>query len=130
MSDLGIDTTRCHLNGPTTDIQKEYINSSIFVLSSRFEGFGMVLIEAMACGLPVVSYACPCGPKDIIKDGEDGLLVDNGNVNALAETMSCLITDDVLRQSMSQAGRRNVRRFNIEQIAQYWKTVFEKNENL
>ena len=82
---LGIEASRCHLNGPTTNIQLEYANSSLFVFSSRFEGFGMVLVEAMACGLPVVSFSCPCGPKDIIKDGEDGLLVENGNVDALAD---------------------------------------------
>ena len=88
MKELGIDDNRCHLYGPTTDIQQEYVNSSIFVFSSRFEGFGMVLVEAMACGLPVVSFDCPCGPKDIIKDGEDGILVENGNIKLFASSLS------------------------------------------
>lgn len=123
--ELGIDKRRCHLNGPTADIQKEYINSSLFVLSSRFEGFGMVLIEAMVCGLPVVSYACPCGPKDIIKDGEDGLLVENGNVDALADAVCRLINDEPLRQSMAHAGRTNVSRFSIDHIAIQWQWLFE-----
>ena len=123
--ELGIDKRRCHLNGPTADIQKEYINSSLFVFSSRFEGFGMVLIEAMACGLPVVSYACPCGPKDIIKDGEDGLLVENGNVDALADAVCRLINDEPLRQSMAHAGRTNVIRFGIDHIAIQWQRLFE-----
>lgn len=130
VKDLGIDSSRCHLNEPTADIQQEYVNSSIFTFSSRFEGFGMVLIEAMACGLPVVSFACPCGPKDIIKDGEDGLLVGNGNIDALAVSVSQLISDETLRISMSQAGQRNVQRFYMEHIAKRWKDIFESNKIL
>jgi glycosyltransferase involved in cell wall biosynthesis len=125
MKELGIDGNRCHLNGPTADIQKEYVNSSVFAFSSRFEGFGMVLVEAMACGLPVVSFACPCGPKDIIKDEEDGLLVENGNVQALADAIGRLMADERLRHSMEQAGLRNVRRFSIDNIAERWKVLFE-----
>lgn len=125
MKELGIDGNRCHLNGPTADIQKEYVNSSVFAFSSRFEGFGMVLVEAMACGLPVVSFACPCGPKDIIKDEEDGLLVENGNVQALADAIGRLMADERLRHSMGQAGLRNVRRFSIDNIAERWKVLFE-----
>lgn len=125
MEELGVDAGRCHLNGPTSNIQQEYANSSLFVFSSRFEGFGMVLVEAMACGLPVVSYACPCGPKDIVRDGEDGLLVENGNVEALASALSRLMSDESLRHSMSQAGRKNVQRFSMEQIALSWKQLFE-----
>lgn len=125
MKTFGVDAKRCHLNGPTPDIQQEYINSSIFVFSSRFEGFGMVLVEAMACGLPVVSFDCPCGPKDIVKDGEDGLLVENGNIDLLASSLSRLMNDETLRQSMSKAGLKNVQRFNIEQIAEQWRLLFE-----
>jgi glycosyltransferase involved in cell wall biosynthesis len=113
------------LNGPTADIQKEYVNSSIFVFSSRFEGFGMVLVEAMACGLPVVSFDCPCGPKDIVKDGEDGILVENGNIELLATSLSKMMRDEALRQAMSQAALKNVQRFRIEQIAEQWRKIFE-----
>ncbi|MDE7456777.1 MAG: glycosyltransferase family 4 protein [Prevotella sp.] len=128
MEDLGIDAARCHLNGPTSDIQSEYVNSSLFVFSSRFEGFGMVLVEAMACGLPVVSFACPCGPRDIIKDGYDGLLVENGNVEALTNSLSMLMNDETLRFSMSQEGQKNVQRFRMEQVAQQWNAVFKLNK--
>lgn len=126
MSQLRIDSSRCHLNGPTTNIQQEYANSSLFVFSSRFEGFGMVLVEAMAYGLPVVSFDCPCGPKDIISDGEDGVLVEKGNVDALADGLSRMMSDEQLRISMSQAARRNVKRFHIDQIADRWRLLFSE----
>lgn len=129
VKELGIDSRRCHLNGPTTNIEQEYVNSSLFVFSSRFEGFGMVLVEAMACGLPVVSFACPCGPKDIVIHGEDGFLVDNGNIEALASNMSQLMGDESLRMSMSQAGQNNSYRFGMEIITVRWKGIFESNEN-
>lgn len=121
-----LDISRCQLNGPTTNIQQEYVDSSIFAFSSRFEGFGMVLVEAMACGLPVVSFACPCGPKDIVNDGEDGLLVENGNVEAFAEALSRLMADDDRRRRMAEAGRRNVQRFRMEQIGAQWQQLFAR----
>jgi len=125
MKKLGIDRNRCHLNGPTADIQKEYVNSSIFAFSSRFEGFGMVLVEAMACGLPVVSFACPCGPKDIVRDGEDGFLVENGHVDDLAQQMIKLMAYDNLRMAFAHRAQQNVQRFNMEHIASRWKSLFE-----
>ena len=124
VNELGIDTSRCHLNGTTADIEHEYINSSAFVFSSRFEGFGMVLVEAMSCGLPVVSFNCPCGPKDIVRGGS-GILVENGNVDALAEGLAQLMNDEALRRSMSKAGLENVKRFGIERIAEQWRHLFE-----
>lgn len=125
IDDLSIDRSRCQLHGRTNNVEQEYVNSSLFVLSSRFEGFGMVITEAMACGLPVVSFDCPWGPRSIISNHEDGLLVENGDVAALAEGLSSMINDNSLRQSMHNAGLRNVQRFNINQIAEQWKSLFE-----
>ena len=125
MQNLGIDASRCLLNGPTTDIQREYVNSSLFVFTSRFEGFGMVLVEAMACGLPVVSFACPCGPKDIVRDGEDGFLVENGNIDELVQQLMKLMVDHRLRTAFARHAQQNAQRFNIEQTALRWKSVFE-----
>ena len=124
VDELGLDPMRCQLYGPTSDIQKEYVKSSLFVFSSRYEGFGMVLVEAMACGLPVVSFACPCGPKDIVRDGEDGLLVETENIEALTNALIRLMNDRVTRLSMSQAGRSNYKRFEIEKIALQWEVLF------
>lgn len=117
--------TSLHLEGETTEITKFYCKSSIFVLSSRYEGFGMVITEAMACGVPPVSFACPCGPRDIIKDKKDGLLVENGNVKQLAEKISYLIENDDRRKEMGKQARTNVGRFRIEAIANQWKELFE-----
>ena len=124
-NELKIDGSRCHLNGPSSNIQQEYMNSSIFAFASRFEGFGMVLIEAMACGLPVISFDCPCGPRDIIFDNEDGLLVQNGDVNSYVCKLSLLMDDASLRQRMSAAGRKNVERFKMDHIGDCWKKLFD-----
>ena len=122
---LKIDRTRCQLHGRTNNVENEYVKSSIFVLSSRFEGFGMVLTEAMSCGLPVVSFDCPWGPRSIILDDIDGLLVENGNVEEMAKSICRLICDDSLRQTISQNARKNIKRFEISQIGEQWKKLFE-----
>lgn len=124
IDELKINRKSCLLHGRTDDVEKEYCNSSIFVLSSRFEGFGMVLTEAMACGLPVVSFDCPWGPRSIITDGEDGLLVENGNTYALASSLIRMISDDTLRHTMSSIGIRDVQHFKIERIAEQWGELF------
>ena len=126
MTELGIDTDRCHLNGPVEDVVKVYQDSSIFVLSSRFEGFGLVLIEAMACGLPVVSFDCPSGPDEIITDGVDGLLVPSGDVHTLAEKLMNLMSDKDLRERLGQQARQTVQRYDMEVLANQWTTLFEK----
>ena len=122
---LQIDRTRCHLNGSTSDIKAEYLNSSLFVFSSRFEGFGMVLIEAMACGLPVVSFDCSCGPKDIVRNNEDGLLVPSGCVDSLAEAMHQMMSDESLRQKMAKVATKNVQRYKLNKVCQDWQRLFE-----
>jgi len=125
MDELKIDRNNCKLLGPTEQIQDEYMNSSLMVMSSRFEGFGMVLIEAMACGLPVVSFDCPCGPKDIIQDHVDGLLVENGNIDKLAEAIIWMIQHPQERKLMADKAVENVQRFKLDQIAEQWKSLFE-----
>lgn len=125
LDDLQISRNRCQLHARTNDVEKEYLNSGLFVLSSRFEGFGMVITEAMVCGLPVVAFDCPWGPRNIITDGEDGMLVENGNVDALAAALSKMMEDEKLRRSMATVGARNVQRFKIDQIAELWKSLFD-----
>ena len=126
VDEMGIDCSRCQLHGRTDNVEYEYCHSSIAVCSSRFEGFGMVIVEAMACGLPVVSFDCPWGPSSIIKDGEDGIIVENGNPSALAQGILSLINDKNKRETMSEAARKNAQRFSIDQIAEKWKRLFEE----
>lgn len=122
---LGIDRKRCHLNDSVTDVQKEYLSSSLFVCTSRFEGFGMGIIEAMACGLPIVAFDCLWGPRSIIKNGEDGILVESGNVEQMANTMLSLIQSPERLTQMGRDARQNVSRFDIEIIAKQWKHLFD-----
>lgn len=122
---LGIDRNRCKLNGRTSNIEQEYLKSSLAVCSSRFEGFGMIIVEAMVCGLPVVSFDCPWGPRSIIKDGEDGLLVENGHVDKLAGAMVSLMEDADKRNLFANNAVRNVQRFRMENIANQWRKLFE-----
>ena len=126
MTELGIDANRCHLNDPVEDVVSVYQDSSIFVLSSRFEGFGMVLVEAMACGLPVVSFDCPAGPDEIITDGVDGLLVPSGDVHALAEKLMALMSDEDLRIRLGQKAILTAQRYNMAALAGQWTVLFEK----
>lgn len=122
---LGLDKNRCHLNDSVSDVQSEYLTSSLFVCSSRFEGFGMGIIEAMACGLPVISFDCLWGPRSIISDDEDGVLVENGNVSRLANAILMLIQSPERLCEMRQMARQNVLRFDIDKVALQWKRLFD-----
>lgn len=126
MVELGIDTNRCHLNGPVDDVGQVYMDSSIFVLSSRFEGFGLVLVEAMASGLSVVSFDCPAGPDEIITDGYDGLLAPSGDVKVLAQKLMMLMADEKLRTRLSQNARQSAQRYEMYSIAGKWVDLFNK----
>lgn len=117
----------CFLHAASPRIEDCYVESSIFAFSSRYEGFGMVLVEAMSCGLPPVSFDCPCGPKDIILDGEVGYLVECGDVPSFAERIIYLITHDELRREMGEKAQMHAKQFNMGIIAQQWKNLFENS---
>jgi glycosyltransferase involved in cell wall biosynthesis len=110
---------------PIKNIKEKYLNASICVLSSRYEGFGMVLIEAMSCGVPCVAFDCPHGPADIITDGEDGFVVPNGDIDAFAQAIQKLIGDDDLRKEMGAKARENVKRYLPDNIIKDWDTLFK-----
>lgn len=114
----------CALNAPTADIAREYASSSMIVMSSHYEGFPMVLIEGMACGLPAVSFGYKCGPRDIIRDGVDGYIAEDGNVGDLARRMAEIILDGELRRRMGLAAREVTQRFALDSIMDKWLEVY------
>ena len=113
------------LKGIEKNIRDKYVESSIYVMSSRHEGMPMVLLEAMACGLSVVSFDCSCGPKDIIKDNEDGFLVKFGDIEQMAEKIEELIVNESKRKLFGKNARINVQRFSQDKIMNQWKKLFE-----
>lgn len=112
--------------GPTAQIQEKYLESSFLILPSRSEGFGMVLIEAMACGLPCISFDCPCGPRDIIENGKNGYLVKPEQVDLLAAAINKVIEDPMLLQQMGKYARESIQVYQIESIASIWHQLFSK----
>lgn len=112
------------LHEPVSNIVDKYLESSLYILSSRYEGFAMVLIEAMECGVPCVSFDCPSGPSDIISHGEDGYLVDYLNSRQLAERICELIENDELRKEMGHKAKINVQRYEEDVIMKQWENLF------
>ena len=126
MKELGIDENRCHLHGSLTAVEQAYLGSSVFALPSRFEGFGLVIIEALSCGLPVVAFDCENGPRNILTDGKDGFLIPPFDVDAYAEKIVKLIQDEELRRKMGANASASSRRYAIEDIAERWKQLFDE----
>lgn len=114
------------LKEPTEDIARRMIDASVFAFSSRYEGFGLVLIEAMECGLPSVSFDCECGPSEILNHGTSGFLVPSWNVSLFADALKELMQNEELRIEMGRCAKKEVRRFYPENIAPLWTDFFTK----
>lgn len=104
----------------TKDVADMYANASVYVLSSRYEGFGLVLVEAAAMGLPAISFDCECGPREIVEDGATGVLIPAENVPALAAAMDDMAADEEKRTRMGAAALERSRLFSIDNILPQW----------
>lgn len=124
INNAGLQTI-IHINHPTPNIEEEYIISDALILPSRYEGFGMVLIEAMAHGIPAISFACPCGPRDIIDNGINGLLVEDGNIELLAQNIKRFIKGDIDIELMNRNARTKSLKFDKENIMGRWINLFQ-----
>ena len=102
-----------------------YHNASILALTSRYEGLPMVLLESKAFGIPSVSFACKCGPKDVIEDGKDGILVPEGNVQEFASALAKLMSDNALLQEMGRNALSSSKKWDFNTIMPQWLELFE-----
>jgi glycosyltransferase involved in cell wall biosynthesis len=110
--------------GQTSDVPGALRGASVFIQSSRGEGFPLALLEAMACGLPCAAFDCAPGVHEIIEDGVDGLLARPGNTSELARQVVRLMADAELRDGMGELARANVQRYTPESITQRWEDLF------
>lgn len=124
------------LKGITYNIEKAYLESSIYIMTSRYEGLPMVLLEASSYGLPLISFACPCGPKDIIKNGENGFLIEKNNIELISNKLKQLMRDFSLRKKMGIKGNKIIKKYDQKNVMQEWHNLFnnlkegkEKNDN-
>ena len=115
----------CTFFKPSKQIDVKYLESSIFALTSRFEAFGMVLIEAMEAGLPCIAYDCPCGPRTIIQNNLNGFLVENDNEPQYVSKLNLLIANENLRLEMGKNAARSVHKYDLELIMKQWIVIFE-----
>ncbi len=117
-------TKLVNLHYPTNAIENEYLKSSIFVMTSHYEGMPMVLVEAQGVGLPIVSYACQCGPRDIITDEVNGFLIEPQEQESFAIRLSQLMDSLELRQTMGIEAKNNSKKFLIQEIMSHWESLF------
>ncbi|MFV8326801.1 glycosyltransferase family 4 protein [Flavobacterium sp. ZS1P14] len=109
---------------PVHRINEKYLEASFYLMTSRFEGFGMVLIEAMASGLPCIAYDCPCGPRAIISHNEDGFLIENGEESDYVKAIETLIENAALRREMGKKAKLSSEKYEINAIMQTWNQLF------
>lgn len=114
------------LKGLTDDVETVYDQAAFYTMSSKFEGFGMVLIEAQSRGLPIVSFDCPSGPAEIVHHNIDGILVENGNIFELANAMIGMIERLELRKAMAIEALKSAQAYHVDKVIEEWLYLLEK----
>lgn len=109
----------------TRDMPGVYLEASILACTSRIEGFSLVILEAMSFGVPVVSFDCPYGPRAIIKNNEDGILVPPNDINSFSDSLNLLIENSDIRKRLGNQAKINIQRFSQKNIMPLWKSLFE-----
>ena len=125
IDELGINSS-VFIEQPTEKIQDKYRSASIFLLTSRAEGFGLVLVEAMSFGVPCISFDCPSGPRDIIIDGSTGYLLKEGDINGYVEALRLMATNTSLRSEIGVNARNSITKFQSEAIEADFMKLFHK----
>lgn len=122
-----LELKNCEILSPSRSVEDIYLNSSIFVLPSRFEGLPLVLMESMAFGLPSVAFDCNCGPSDLIKNEKSGFLIPPKNINLFAEKLEILMSNATLLESMGNAANQRSKDYLIDNIMKKWNNYFKQN---
>lgn len=117
-------STQVNFLPPTTNIQNSYNQSSLFLMTSRYETFPMVLLEAMSFGVPCIAYDCPSGPRAIIENRENGFLIEDGNSDSFIQKLELLIQDENLRIQMGSNAQQSIKKYEIEGIMKRWEKLF------
>lgn len=125
IKDYGLEQ-QVFLPGNVRNIEEYYSKAAMFVLTSRFEGLGMVILEAFNYNLPVVSFDCPVGPKEIIRDNQNGFLIKNNDIWSMSQAINKLIKDELLRKLFSQSTTIEITRFDIENIVNQWEKLLQE----
>ncbi|MDR2408419.1 MAG: glycosyltransferase family 4 protein [Bacteroidales bacterium] len=129
IADKGLEGV-IEIHQPVEDIQNHYLEHSLLIFSSRYlEALPMVLLEAMSCGLPLVAFDAPCGPKDIIKEGINGFLIETGNRKELAEKINFLIESEDIRKLMGKEAKSAALNYREDQVMEQWICLFNELEN-
>ena len=123
--ELGL-SNQINIGRAEKDMMSVYKDASILAMSSRYEGLPIVLLEAQAAGLPIVSFDCKCGPKDVIENGVDGFLVEDGDIEQLAQKLLVLMQDANLRKQMGSAAYAHSERYSEERIMKQWTDLFDE----
>lgn len=125
INDKGISDS-VHIYPATKGIRDKYKDASIHAFTSRYEGLSLVILEANSCGVPTVSYNCKCGPKDIIKDGDNGFLIAEGDAYTFVQKLSELMRSPTLTRQMGEKAIEMSKEYSVEKIMDRWKALFEE----